>query len=132
LIAAIQVGLRFPIVSVLLVIPPENRCSDAILQKTDSAADLEVHGRTDSDIHELQYTGSIITDGFWFISPVVTAVGIPPDAIELLIVVDAIPDIFGTTLNVTRDLVSACIVSRNHPPEVNVDWTFARDMSATS
>jgi len=39
--------------------------------------------------------------------------GIPAEGIGLLIAVDAIPDIFATTLNVTGDMVAAAIVSRN-------------------
>ena len=39
--------------------------------------------------------------------------GIPAEEIGLLIAVDAIPDIFATTLNVTGDMVAAAIVSRN-------------------
>jgi Na+/H+-dicarboxylate symporter len=40
--------------------------------------------------------------------------GIPAEGIGLLIAVDAIPDIFATTLNVTGDMVAAALVSRNH------------------
>jgi Na+/H+-dicarboxylate symporter len=39
--------------------------------------------------------------------------GIRAEGIGLLIAVDAIPDIFATTLNVTGDMVAAVIVSRN-------------------
>jgi len=46
------------------------------------------------------------------ISPLVVAMGIPAEGIGLLIAVDAIPDIFGTTLNVTGDMVAAALVSR--------------------
>jgi proton glutamate symport protein len=48
------------------------------------------------------------------ISPLVVAMGIPAEGIGLLIAVDAIPDIFATTLNVTGDMVAAALVSRNH------------------
>jgi Na+/H+-dicarboxylate symporter len=37
--------------------------------------------------------------------------GIPPQGIGLLIAVDAIPDMFATTLNVTADMAAAAIVS---------------------
>ena len=47
------------------------------------------------------------------ISPLVVTMGIPAEGIGLLIAVDAIPDIFATTLNVTGDMVAAAIVSRN-------------------
>jgi proton glutamate symport protein len=46
------------------------------------------------------------------ISPLVTTMGIPPEGIGLLIAVDAIPDMFATTLNVTGDMTAAAIVSR--------------------
>jgi proton glutamate symport protein len=48
------------------------------------------------------------------VSPLVVTMGIPAEGIGLLIAVDAIPDIFATTLNVTGDMVAAAIVSRNH------------------
>ncbi|MGH9329964.1 MAG: dicarboxylate/amino acid:cation symporter, partial [Vicinamibacterales bacterium] len=47
------------------------------------------------------------------ISPLVATMGIPPQGIGLLIAVDAIPDMFATTLNVTGDMAAAAIVSRN-------------------
>ena len=44
--------------------------------------------------------------------PLVVTMGIPAEGIGLLIAVDAIPDIFMTTLNVTGDMVAAALVSR--------------------
>jgi proton glutamate symport protein len=46
------------------------------------------------------------------ISPLVATMGIPPEGIGLLIAVDAIPDMFATTLNVTGDMAAAAIVAR--------------------
>ena len=46
------------------------------------------------------------------ISPLVVTMGIPAEGIGLLIAVDAVPDIFATTLNVTADMVAAAVVSR--------------------
>ncbi|MGZ4836780.1 MAG: dicarboxylate/amino acid:cation symporter [Terriglobales bacterium] len=46
------------------------------------------------------------------ISPLVVTMGIPAEGIGLLIAVDTIPDMFGTTLNVTGDMVAAALVSR--------------------
>jgi DAACS family dicarboxylate/amino acid:cation (Na+ or H+) symporter len=46
------------------------------------------------------------------ISPLVATMGIPPEGIGLLIAVDAIPDMFATTLNVTGDMTAATIVAR--------------------
>jgi Na+/H+-dicarboxylate symporter len=47
--------------------------------------------------------------------------GCAAEGIGLLIAVDAIPDIFATTLNVTGDMVAAAIVSRNHGITDNVE-----------
>ena len=47
------------------------------------------------------------------ISPLLVTMGIPAEGIGFLMAVDAIPDIFATTLNVTGDMVVAAIVSRN-------------------
>ena len=55
------------------------------------------------------------------ISPLVATMGIPAEGIGLLIAVDAIPDIFATTLNVTGDMVAAAIVSRNHVMADNLE-----------
>jgi Na+/H+-dicarboxylate symporter len=46
------------------------------------------------------------------VSPLVAAMGVPPEGIGLLIAVDAVPDIFATTLNVTGDMAAAAIVVR--------------------
>ncbi len=46
------------------------------------------------------------------ISPLIVSMGIPAEGIGLLIAVDAVPDIFATTLNVTADMVAAAAVSR--------------------
>jgi proton glutamate symport protein len=46
------------------------------------------------------------------ITPLMVSMGIPAEGIGLLIAVDAVPDIFATTLNVTADMVAAAIVSR--------------------
>lgn len=46
------------------------------------------------------------------ITPLLVAMGIPAQAIGLLIAVDFVPDVVGTTLNVTGDMVAATIVAR--------------------
>ena len=53
------------------------------------------------------------------ISPLVVTMGIPAEGIGLLIAVDAVPDIFATTLNVTGDMVAAAIVARQRPRETS-------------
>ena len=50
------------------------------------------------------------------LTPLVTTMGVPAEGIGLLIAVDAIPDIFATTLNVTGDMVAATIVSSRETP----------------
>ena len=50
--------------------------------------------------------------GMLLIAPVFTGIGIPVEAIGILIAVDAIPDMFKTAANVTGQLSSAVIVSR--------------------
>jgi Na+/H+-dicarboxylate symporter len=47
------------------------------------------------------------------IAPLVATMGIPPEGIGLLIAVDAIPDMFATTLNVTGDMTAAAIVAKH-------------------
>jgi Na+/H+-dicarboxylate symporter len=47
------------------------------------------------------------------IAPLVATMGIPPEGIGLLIAVDAIPDMFATTLNVTGDMTAATIVAKH-------------------
>jgi Na+/H+-dicarboxylate symporter len=46
------------------------------------------------------------------ITPLLVAMGIPAQAIGLLIAVDFVPDVVGTTLNVTGDMVAAILVAR--------------------
>jgi Na+/H+-dicarboxylate symporter len=49
------------------------------------------------------------------LTPLVVTMGVPAEGIGLLIAVDAIPDIFATTLNVTGDMAAATIVSSREP-----------------
>jgi proton glutamate symport protein len=49
------------------------------------------------------------------LTPLVITMGVPAEGIGLLIAVDAIPDIFATTLNVTGDMAAATIVSSRKP-----------------
>ena len=67
------------------------------------------------------------------ISPLIATMGIPAEGIGLLIAVDAIPDIFATTLNVTADMLAAAIVSRKPAMAESVEQALApsQDMPAT-
>jgi proton glutamate symport protein len=48
---------------------------------------------------------------FIMLTPLFLALGLPVEGIGILIAVDAIPDTFATTLNVTGDLVAAALVA---------------------
>jgi proton glutamate symport protein len=58
-------------------------------------------------------SGSIFLMG-----PFITGLGIPIEAIGLLIAADAIPDLFKTVLNVTGHMTSSAIVARRVAPPV--------------
>ncbi len=47
------------------------------------------------------------------LAPLLVSYGIPAEGIALIIAADTIPDLFGTTANVTGDLVAATIVGRH-------------------
>lgn len=49
---------------------------------------------------------------FIMIAPLFAAIGLPIEGIGILIAVDAIPDTFATSLNVTGDLAAAAIVAK--------------------
>lgn len=49
---------------------------------------------------------------FIMLAPLFTAIGLPVEGIGILIAVDALPDLFATTLNVTGDLAAAALVSK--------------------
>lgn len=49
---------------------------------------------------------------FIMLTPLFSAIGLPVEGIGILIAVDALPDLFATTLNVTGDLAAAAIVAK--------------------
>src|SRR5205823_5648769 len=49
---------------------------------------------------------------FIMLTPLFLAIGLPAEGIGILIAVDALPDTFATTLNVTGDLAAAALVAR--------------------
>ena len=49
---------------------------------------------------------------FIMLTPLLVAIGLPPEGVGILIAVDAIPDTFATVLNVTGDLAAVAIVAR--------------------
>jgi Na+/H+-dicarboxylate symporter len=46
------------------------------------------------------------------LTPLFQAVGLPAEAIGLVLAVDAIPDLFATVLNVTGDMAATTFVQR--------------------
>jgi proton glutamate symport protein len=52
---------------------------------------------------------------FMMLAPLFIAIGLPVEGIGILIAVDAIPDTFATTLNVTGDLAAATLAARIEP-----------------
>ncbi|MEP6507784.1 MAG: cation:dicarboxylase symporter family transporter, partial [Gemmatimonadales bacterium] len=54
---------------------------------------------------------------FIMLAPLFTAISLPVEGIGILIAVDALPDLFATTLNVTGDLAAASIVARGQPAD---------------
>ena len=49
---------------------------------------------------------------FIMLTPLFVAIGLPVEGIGILIAVDALPDLFATTLNVTGDLAAAALVAK--------------------
>jgi Na+/H+-dicarboxylate symporter len=52
---------------------------------------------------------------FIMLTPLFVAIGLPAEGIGILIAVDAIPDTFATTLNVTGDLAATALVGATRP-----------------
>jgi len=57
---------------------------------------------------------------FIMLAPLFSAIGLPVEGIGILIAVDAVPDLFATTLNVTGDLAAAAIVAKGQTPVLPV------------
>jgi Na+/H+-dicarboxylate symporter len=55
---------------------------------------------------------------FIMLAPLFGAIGLPVEGIGILIAVDAVPDLFATTLNVTGDLAAAALVAKNQTAEL--------------
>jgi Na+/H+-dicarboxylate symporter len=61
----------------------------------------------------LGFAGPGIPRGaFIMLTPLLVAIGLPPEGVGILIAVDAIPDVFSTLLNVTGDLAAVAIVAK--------------------
>lgn len=57
-------------------------------------------------------TPGIPRGAFIMLAPLFVAIGLPPEGLGILIAVDAIPDVFATTLNVTGYLTSTTIMAK--------------------
>jgi proton glutamate symport protein len=57
---------------------------------------------------------------FIMLAPLFSAIGLPVEGIGILIAVDAVPDLFATTLNVTGDLAAAALVAKRETAELQV------------
>jgi proton glutamate symport protein len=55
---------------------------------------------------------------FIMLTPLFVAIGLPVEGIGILIAVDALPDLFATTLNVTGDLAAAALVAKSQAAEL--------------
>lgn len=64
----------------------------------------------------------------FLMAPFLTGLGIPAEALGIVIAADAIPDLFKGVLNVTGHMASATIVARHAPAEV---FTEVRHVGAT-
>ena len=53
----------------------------------------------------------IPSGSLFILAPVLVDIGLPAEAVGILIAVDVIPDIFKTTVNVTAHLTTAVLVS---------------------
>ena len=57
----------------------------------------------------------------FIMAPFLSGLGIPAEALGIVIAADAIPDLFKGVLNVTGHMAASAIVARHAPPEVLVD-----------
>jgi Na+/H+-dicarboxylate symporter len=74
----------------------------------------------------LSYSVPPIPSGSLFlIAPVLVGMGIPAEGAGILIAVDAIPDLFKTTVNVTSDVAAAAVLARTRAGAQDQAWTAA-------
>ena len=74
----------------------------------------------------LSYSVPPIPSGSLFlIAPVLVGMGIPAEGAGILIAVDAIPDLFKTTVNVTSHVTAATVLARTRAAAQDEAWTAA-------
>ncbi len=59
----------------------------------------------------------IPSGGLFIIAPFFVSVGLPIEAMGILLALDAIPDVFKTLLNVTGQMATTALLARSAPPE---------------
>jgi Na+/H+-dicarboxylate symporter len=77
-------------------------------------------------------TPGVPNGGFLLLAPVLASVGLPASGVALLIAIDAIPDLFATTTNVTGDFAAVSIVRRLAAREAVVDGVTLPGMETTA
>jgi Na+/H+-dicarboxylate symporter len=74
----------------------------------------------------ISYSVPPIPSGSLFlIAPVLVGMGIPAEGAGILIAVDAIPDLFKTTVNVTSHVTAATVLARTRAAAQDQAWTAA-------
>lgn len=81
----------------------------------------------------LSYSVPPIPSGSLFlIAPVLVGMGIPAEGAGILIAVDAIPDLFKTTVNATSHVVAAAVLARTRAAAQDEGWTAATPTPTSS
>lgn len=81
----------------------------------------------------LSYSVPPIPSGSLFlIAPVLVGMGIPAEGAGILIAVDAIPDLFKTTVNATSHVVAATVLARTRVVAQDQGWTAATPTPTSS
>jgi Na+/H+-dicarboxylate symporter len=60
----------------------------------------------------------IPSGGLLVIMPVLAAAGVPAEGVGILLAVDALPDMFRTTTNITADMAAVAIVPARVAPQL--------------
>jgi proton glutamate symport protein len=81
----------------------------------------------------LSYSVPPIPSGSLFlIAPVLVGMGIPAEGAGILIAVDAIPDLFKTTVNVTSHVAAGAVLARTRAAAQDQAWTAATPTPTSS
>ena len=81
----------------------------------------------------ISYSVPPIPSGSLFlIAPVLVGMGIPAEGAGILIAVDAIPDLFKTTVNVTSHVTAATVLARTRAAAQDQAWTAATPTPTSS